>query len=53
MSKIEGVRQIMIRVTPEMHESLRILAFEQRTSTNALIVQAIDEMLKKNESAQK
>ncbi len=39
------MKKITVRVSDEMHEELRDEAFEEHTSINALVVQAIQQMI--------
>ncbi len=39
------MRKITIRISDDMHEELRAEAFEDRTSINTLVVQAIQQMI--------
>lgn len=44
------LQQLKVEVEPELHERLKVLAARERTSLRALVVEAVEALLKEREN---
>jgi hypothetical protein len=43
-----GKKQITVVVSPEMHKAMRMLSLDTEKSTTALVIEAMDDLLRKH-----